>query len=91
MGSNVVNLDERSSHAAIHYACMACAHDWNAAFPPTPDLSLECPQCHAPAGEPVALDDWDWFTRFMTGPNHDKRTLVLLNAARQARKNNPRT
>lgn len=83
MTDNVMSLDERRPHASAYVACMQCARDWVAVFPPSA-VPLECPSCGDLAGEPVDHQDIDWFKRFMAGKNKDKRTLVLLNAARMA-------
>jgi anthranilate phosphoribosyltransferase len=80
---DIVSLDDYRPHDAAYVACMKCAHDWVAVFPP-PAVPLECPSCAAMAGEPVDHQNVEWFKRFMAGKDREKRTLILLNAARMA-------
>jgi len=83
MSDRVTVLDDYRPHATAYVACMKCAHDWVAVFPPSA-VRLECASCGAMAGEPVDHQNVEWFKRFMAGKDRDKRTLVLLNAARMA-------
>lgn len=78
----VVNIADRLPHRAEYVTCMNCAHDWIAAYPASCTGPLECSACGKMTGEPVRYDDPAWYTRYMSGPNQERRTLVLLNAKR---------
>ena len=80
MTNNVIGMADYRPHTASYVTCMDCAHDWVAVAPKTVAEPLECSACGAMAGESVQYDDPAWFVRYMSGPNHTKRTLVLVNA-----------
>ena len=80
--TNVVDISERLPHRPVYVSCMDCAKDWVAVVPPMTQFPLECPACHAKAGEEVRTGDLEWFKRYMAGGDRDKRTMVLLNAKR---------
>lgn len=80
---NVAKLDDYRPHETAYVACMKCAHDWVAVFPPGAQ-PLECGNCGSMAGETVQPRDLEWFKRFTssgTKKDQHKRTMVLLNAA----------
>lgn len=79
---NVVDISERLPHRPVYVSCMDCAKDWVAVVPPLAQFPLECPACHAKAGEGVRTGDLEWFKRYMAGGDREKRTMVLLNAKR---------
>jgi len=80
--TNIIDLTERLPHSAMYVSCMECAKDWVAVVLRGVETGLECPACGAMAGERVRTDDLAWFNRYMAGPDHKKRTMVLLNAKR---------
>jgi hypothetical protein len=82
MTNNVTEMADYRPHITSYVTCMECANDWAAVAPETVMWPLECSACNAMAGERVQYDDPDWFKRYMAGPDPEKRTLVLLNAAR---------
>ena len=75
----VVHIDEYRPRQAVYVACMDCAQDWVAVFP-LGTTKLECPSCHAMEGEPVQIHKPEWFTRFMSGANQQRRTMVCIAA-----------
>lgn len=83
MTNNVINLDDHRPHEAHYVACMACGKDW-VAVAPAGVTNLECPECGKMEGEPVKINDIDWFTRFMVDNESQRlrRTMVCLNAKR---------
>ena len=89
MADRVTVLDDYRPHNSAYVVCMDCAWDWVAVFPPSAVMQLECPSCGKSAGEPVDYQNTDWFARFMAGhkKNQERRTLVLLNAARMEKLN----
>lgn len=82
--NNVTRLDDHRPHETAYVACMKCAHDWVAVFPPGAQ-PLKCIKCGEMAGETVHPHDLKWFKRFTsagTKKDQHKRMMVLLNAAR---------
>lgn len=82
--ADIIDMTDRLPHGAHYVVCMSCAHDWAAVVPSRASWPLECGQCGKMKGEQVNFSDVDWFKRFMSGRNKQKRTLVLLNAKRMA-------
>lgn len=79
---DVVDITERLPHGAYYVACMICAYDWVAVVPAIASWPIECPECGKMKGEKISYSDLEWFKRFMNGPDHNKRAMVLLNAKR---------
>jgi len=75
--SKVTKLSDWRPHRVDHVVCMHCAHTWVAAYP-VGTLSLECSSCGQMTGEPFQLDNVEWFKRFMSGEDYQKRTRVLI-------------
>jgi transcription elongation factor Elf1 len=80
MKDKVVTLDDRRPHTSQYVTCMACAHDWIAVAPSVAKGPFECSKCGKMKGERVQYSDPEWFKRYMAGPDHTKRMLVLVNA-----------
>ena len=83
MTGKVISLDDHRPHQASYVACMECGRDWVAVFP-TGVAALECPACHAMAGEPVQIHNAEWISRYLatvkTAADHQHRTMVCINA-----------
>jgi predicted RNA-binding Zn-ribbon protein involved in translation (DUF1610 family) len=77
--SNVANIADHRPHEAKIVVCMSCAKDW-VAVSPAGVKALQCPKCGEMQGEEVNTSDPVWFNRFMSGPDTNKRTLVMINA-----------
>jgi len=82
----ITKLNDHRPHISAYVVCMECTHDWVAVAPANVQWPIECGECGAMAGETVQIHDACWFSRFMSGADNKKRTLVCLNAGRMENK-----
>lgn len=80
--TTVVKMDDHRRRKRAYVACFSCDHDWIAEDIVQSQWPLACPRCNDTTGEEVRYWDAEWFKRFTAGGGKEKRTLILLNAAR---------
>lgn len=85
MSDNIINLGDHLPHQTSYVACLKCAKDW-IAVAPVITAHFECPDCLKLSGLVVDPQCPHFFNAFMRPAKRkadkQKRTMVLLNAAR---------